>query len=135
MRKFTYLGVFFLLLFLAGCRMQTPGVMYNGRELSSEELAEMRESFVTEREESTETETDKESCTETDADGTAALGTEGDTETEADGVVYWTEGGVVWHESETCHRISKKNPTITGSIKDAMAAKKQEPCSFCCPEQ
>ena len=49
----------------------------------------------------------------------------------ADGIVYYSEGGEVWHEWRTCGHLSQKNEIFTGSIEDAMAAGKERGCSYC----
>lgn len=102
--------VLVLLVFLCSCHSSAPVVEYDGRLLSAEEIGELGESFRGE----TETETQEE------------------TKEPADGIVHWTAGGEVWHESRSCNRISQTSPVITGSIDEAIAAKKERACSICC---
>lgn len=48
-------------------------------------------------------------------------------------VVYWLEGGSVWHISQACSTIIKADPTKvkTGSVLDAQNSGKQRPCKIC----
>lgn len=108
--------VLVLLVFLCSCHSSVPVVEYDGRLLSSEEIWELGESFRGETETETETETEAQE----------------ETKEPADGIVHWTAGGEVWHESRSCNRISQRSPMITGSIDEAIAAKKERACSVCC---
>ena len=117
MKQLYIFAVFVSLLFLVSCQSAEPRVEYDGKLLSSEEIWALGESF---RSESWESER------ETDFDTEKMLGT---TDEE---LVYWTEGGTVWHAKDSCYRISKKSPVIAGSVDDAIAAKKERGCSVCC---
>jgi hypothetical protein len=93
-----------------------PQVEYDGAVLSSEEIRALGKNVLAQTETLPQTESE----------------TEKEMREPADGTVYWTEGGEVWHEWRDCSRISKKSPVLTGSIEDAVAAKKDRGCSFCC---
>ena len=104
-----------LTLLLASCAPVSPTVEYDGRQLSSEEIRQLGESFLLSE---TETETEPE--------------TEKETKEPADGIVHWTAGGSVWHESRACSRLSRSSTVVTGTVDEAIAAKKGKGCSFCC---
>ena len=99
---------------LCSCGANEATVSYNGTELSAEEIFELSESFPRETESESEAETKPEETVEP-----------------ADGIVYFSEGGEVWHEWRTCGHLSQKNEIICGSIEDAIAAGKERGCSFC----
>lgn len=99
-------------LLLCSCESRTPRVEYDGKLLSEEDIAALGKPFETEAEKETETETE--------------------TDEPADGIVHWTDGGTVWHERLSCSRLSDKSPVRTGSVDEALAAKKERGCSFCC---
>ena len=101
--------ILLLVAMLTSCGESEPFVEYNGRLLSEEELVAMREKLLEASQPSDET-----------------------LHEPADGIVYWTEGGEVWHESASCGHLSQKNPAKTGTVEEAMAAKKERPCSYCC---
>lgn len=112
MRNFLIL---LLLTFLfSSCGNNDPRVEYDGKMLSPEKIEALGEIFETKKETQTETEAETE------------------TEEPADGIVYWTDSGAVWHERLSCGHLSDKNPIRTGSIEEALAAKKERGCSFCC---
>ena len=113
MKLLKMIAVLLVAFSLCACA-RPPQVEYDGAVLSSEEIRALGKKALTQTETLMQTETEKE------------------THEPADGIVYWTEGGEVWHEWRDCSRISKKNPVLTGSIEDAMAAKKDRGCSFCC---
>ena len=47
--------------------------------------------------------------------------------------VYWTEGGSVWHLSDSCSSLSKTDPAdiVSGSEEEAIAAGKERACKKC----
>ena len=89
---------------------------YNGKELSAEEIFSLADRFP--REAETETET----LFEIESEETVAP---------TDGIVYFTDGGTVWHEWSTCGHLSQKGEVKSGSIEDAIEAGKERGCSFC----
>lgn len=113
MRKLVIVGIALTLL-LCSCSAREAKVSYNGKELSAEEIFELSEQFPRETETVKETEPKIEETVEP-----------------ADGIVYYSEGGEVWHEWRTCGHLSQKNEIFTGSIEDAMAAGKERGCSYC----
>lgn len=56
-------------------------------------------------------------------------------ETDANGmnVVFWLEGGAVWHVSRACSTIEKADPSKvnSGMVRDAMKSGKERPCKIC----
>ena len=52
-------------------------------------------------------------------------------ESSEDGLVYWTEGGGVWHIYRDCGHLKKSNNVISGSRDDAAKAGKTKVCSTC----
>ena len=56
-----------------------------------------------------------------------------DTDINGSRIVYWLEGGKVWHESRACGSIENAEPekVVSGSIDDALAAGKERPCKIC----
>ncbi len=45
--------------------------------------------------------------------------------------VYWTKSGKVWHLSPDCHHLKNSTNILSGTIEDAIAAKKTKVCSSC----
>ena len=56
-------------------------------------------------------------------------------ETDANGIeiVFWFEGGSVWHISQSCSTVKKSDPTkvYSGTVQDALQNGKQRPCKIC----
>ncbi len=57
------------------------------------------------------------------------------TETDANGseIVFWLEGGAVWHVSRACSTIKKaeSSKVKSGSAEDALQSGKERPCRIC----
>ena len=101
-------------LLLCACGESGNTVIYNGRELSEDEIQSMlyRE---TER--------------ETKAEGT--LTAYGDNPDAPDGdSVYWTAGGSVFHAALSCRHLSGKK-VYYGTVEDAVSEGKLRTCSAC----
>lgn len=73
-------------------------------------------------------------------DGLASLSSELVTDKEevdtADGfhtreIVYWTEGGSVYHRDRSCSHLKKSENVVEGSVKHARKEGKDRPCSTC----
>lgn len=60
-------------------------------------------------------------------------GEEDDSEqgSEEESVVYWTEGGSVWHVSKECSSLKNSKNIISGSVEEAQNAGKERVCSRC----
>ena len=110
-----------LMIFLCACAKDAPTVEYNGRELTKEELAAIGAAIESEEQAAMQTEKETEVLTEEE------------TREPADGVLFWTDGGRVWHESALCSYLSKKDSVHQGNEEQARAAKKERGCAFCCP--
>lgn len=56
-----------------------------------------------------------------------------ETDTDGDLVVYWLEGGSVWHSSSSCSTVSKADPgeVKSGKISDAIEKGKERACKVC----
>lgn len=54
-----------------------------------------------------------------------------ETEEDGDGLVYWTEGGSVWHKDKNCSSISDSKAISSGSVDAATAAGKERACKRC----
>lgn len=52
-------------------------------------------------------------------------------EQEAAAVVYWTPGGKSYHNSRECSTLSRSKTINEGSLSDALAAGKADPCDVC----
>ena len=50
---------------------------------------------------------------------------------EAAAVVYWTPGGKSYHNSRECSTLSRSKTINEGSLNDALAAGKADPCDVC----
>ncbi len=66
----------------------------------------------------------------------AELSTEGDEPVTADGfstreVVYWTEGGSVYHRDRDCYHLKRAGSVVSGSVKNAWKQGKERVCSAC----
>ena len=94
-----------------------PEVVYNGSVLNESDVLQILDELRAESE--TRAETEAEPAVETEV------------QEDYDDLVYWTEGGVVWHALATCGHISKKQEPQCGSIEDAIEAGKERGCSFC----
>lgn len=119
MRKGCIISLILLTAVFCACSTNAPRVEYNGEALSREEIFALADQFPR------ETETEPEAVSETKAE----------TREPADGIVYWTAGGEVWHEWSTCGHLSQKNEIKNGSVEDAAAAGKERGCSFCTEKQ
>ena len=51
--------------------------------------------------------------------------------TQAVSVVYWTEGGTVYHLRDTCSTLKRSKEIFHGSIEDAILAQKERACKTC----
>lgn len=49
----------------------------------------------------------------------------------AEGDVFWTESGTLWHSTYTCSYLSRSKDVIHGSLEDALLAGKTGACSRC----
>ena len=107
--------------FLCACAEAAPTVEYNGRELTKEEIEAIGAAI--ESEEQAAMQTEKETAAQT----------EEETREPADGVLFWTDGGKVWHESALCSYLSNKDNVHQGNEEQAREAKKERGCAFCCP--
>ena len=47
------------------------------------------------------------------------------------GIVFWLDGGQVYHTSEACYHIAEKSDVRSGTIAEAQAAGKTRACSAC----
>ena len=47
------------------------------------------------------------------------------------GAVYWTPGGEKYHSTQDCPSLARSNTILSGSISEAQAAGKSEPCKNC----
>lgn len=47
------------------------------------------------------------------------------------GAVYWTPGGEKYHSTQDCPSVARSNTILSGSISEAQAAGKSEPCKNC----
>lgn len=66
----------------------------------------------------------------------AELFTEAEMPDEADGfhnreVVYWTEGGTVYHRDRDCYHLKRAEAVTEGSVKHARKEGKERVCSAC----
>ena len=111
MRRILIAGILLTLL-LCACSVNEATVSYNGTELSAEDIFALSDQFPRETEKESETKAEE-------------------TVEPADGIVYFSEGGEVWHEWRTCGHLSQKNDIFCGSIEDAMAAGKERGCYYC----
>ena len=119
MRKILIIAVLVSAALLGSCVADEPRVEYNGELLSQEDIFALADQFTAT--ETVEEETESEESEET--------------REPADGVVYWTESGSVFHERLSCGHLSKKNEIISGSIEEAIAEGKARGCAFCTESQ
>lgn len=117
MRRRFFVG--FLLLVLAvgimSCGDSAP-VIYDGRELSEDEIAAMI----------------RPSETEEQVELPPALPWDTRTEIPESERVYWTLGGSVWHTEADCRYIKTSDATLYyGTEADALSAGKKRICSGC----
>ena len=48
-----------------------------------------------------------------------------------DGVAYWTPFGKSYHLDSNCHTLLNSSTVYTGTIEEAFAANREDPCDFC----
>ncbi len=48
-----------------------------------------------------------------------------------DGVAYWTQWGKSYHFDPDCHTLSRSSILYEGTIDEAFAAHREDPCDFC----
>ena len=82
------------------------------------EMTEVNTEIETESKTETKTETETEAVTETET-------------VSEDELVYWVEGGKVWHLSTDCRYLKDKENIQCGTVEEAMEAKKTKLCSSC----
>lgn len=104
---------------LCACAAHEPRVEYNGERLSESDIFSLADRFSTETENESETETEPPE----------------ETQEPTDGIVHWTEGGLVWHEWLSCGHLSDEDEVKSGRVEDAAAAGKERGCAFCTDEQ
>ena len=46
-------------------------------------------------------------------------------------VVYWSEGGTVYHITDQCSTLRRSKMILHGTVEEALAAKKERPCKTC----
>ena len=46
-------------------------------------------------------------------------------------VVYWTEGGSVYHITDQCSTLRRSKTILSGTVEEALNAKKERPCKTC----
>ena len=52
-----------------------------------------------------------------------------------DGTVYWTAFGKSYHLDPDCHTLSRSSTIYSGTIEEAFAANRNDPCDFCALEE
>ena len=111
---------FFCVLFVASFVLSSCAVLdrrstiyYNEKELSLDDITEMRYSF------------EEDPTSEKNAEFVPY----GDVFSEE--CVYWTESGSVWHLTSDCGYLSGAEKIIYGSEADAVKLKKTRICSLC----
>ena len=48
-----------------------------------------------------------------------------------DGIVYWTRWGKSYHLDQDCHTLTRSEVLISGTLEEALEAKRNDPCDFC----
>lgn len=51
--------------------------------------------------------------------------------TDAQDIVYWTVSGSVWHTDKNCSSLEHANEILSGTVNEAIAAKKSRVCKKC----
>lgn len=80
---------------------------------------------------------DEQAGGETNSSGSSSSGTWGDISTtdeitgSLDQTSYWTKGGKSYHFSLDCPSLSQSTNIQTGTLQDALDAKKTDPCNHC----
>lgn len=112
MKKILFM-LFISLFLLVGCSSYSQDVtntdFYAGEELTPEDISSIAESI-----EAAKTEKYPR-----------------DTDAQGDPLVFWTEGGKVWHVSRECGTLKRSLSVIEGSELDAINAGKERVCSIC----
>ena len=135
-----------LLLCSCSVTLSDQGTFYGGEMLDDERLAEIRQNVLGEGEEDSSKsaseitpteypETDKTAESESNASSQKEnISREKDSEENASAnsgsLLYWTEGGEVWHISKDC-RYLKNKEVLSGNQDDALSAGKKRLCSAC----
>ncbi len=106
MRKITFILALLLCFLLSACSHNRD--LSTGSPLSQEELASLSKELFTEADEPDT------------ADGFSTRE-----------IVYWTEGGSVYHRDKSCYHLKKAETVIEGSVKHAWSEGKERVCSAC----
>lgn len=75
--------------------------------------------------------TDSQTTQTNTATSLTAVATVETANTTAPSVVYWTEGGSVYHHSSDCSSLRSSENILQGSIEDALLAEKERACKRC----
>ncbi len=103
------LNLLALCLLLCSCSSGKDDDFYGGRKLDSEAISSI-EAMLDET-------TAPKYAAETDASGNT--------------IVFWTEGGSVYHQVPNCSSLSKSKVILSGAIHSAAEAGKTRQCSNC----
>lgn len=57
--------------------------------------------------------------------------TSSDRSTDVQDIVYWTVSGSVWHTDKNCSSLEHANEILSGTVNEAIAAKKSRVCKKC----
>ena len=139
-----------MLIILPSCSMfWASNSTYSGGQILDDELmSSMRAEIIGEKAEATKSdETNRDTSDVTikdEADGTVNGETESNEsdsfeiedsikkdEEEPDNTVYWTKGGGVYHLYKDCGYIKSSSEILSGTVEEALEAKKSGVCSRC----
>ena len=149
-KYFLCIALVILIVVLPSCSMfWSSNPTYSGGQMLDDELmSSMRSEIIGEKAEATksdETNRDTSDITIKDeADGTVNGETESNEsdsseiedsikkdEEEPDNTVYWTQGGGVYHLYKDCGYIKSSSEILSGTVEEALEAKKSGVCSRC----
>ena len=113
--KRVFLSLLFAVLIFSSCSVldRNASIYYNENELSLGDVTEMRHTFPIDEE-------------ETKNITLVPIG-----EADSDKVVYWINGGSVWHKTYTCGYIKDGSEVFYGSEEIAVENGKNAVCSAC----
>lgn len=130
--------VFAQLVVFTSCEFDESKNNYRGGEMiDAEKMSEIKNELL-DTDHPGENETASHSTTESESEGTQK-DTEGTERNETESIeieggtaiiVYWTEGGSVWHVSRDCYHIKNKD-VISGTVEEAEKTGHDKACKTC----
>lgn len=151
MRKFFIAVMCFFMIFLSGCSvgagLENDGAVIVPAKTAAGETTQAKQTAAatykeTSQVRTTESNETTRACENTTAahkdtttvppDSSSAVDTHTDKEGHTnDQIVFWVEGGSVWHTDKSCSSLLRSKNILSGTIDQAMKAGKSRACKIC----